>query len=112
MFLLKNNMLSKKNRVDKNTFKTIWDKGNVVSGSFFVFKYIKQEDPKFSFVVSKKIAKGSVKRNFLRRLGYNILKEITFLKLNGIFIYKKEGLSANKNEIKEDIKKIFNKINK
>lgn len=110
MFLLKNNMLSKRKRVDINTFKAIWDKGSIISGSFFVFKYIKALSPRYAFVVSKKIAKTAVKRNSLRRIGYNILRESNLLNLNGIFFYKKEGLDIKKEDLKNDILKIFSRV--
>lgn len=104
-------MLPKKKRVDKNTFETIWGKGSIVHGSFFVFKYIKALSPRYSFSVSKKLIKKANKRNYFRRIGYNILRENLDLKpLNGVFVYKKEGLIANKNDLSDDINSIFNKI--
>jgi len=105
-------MLPKKNRINKNTFKTIWDKGNVVFGSFFIFHFLYDKKPKFSFVVSKKICETAVKRNFLRRKGYNILKSLKIECGNGIFIYKKEALNVIKTDkIKEDIKYLLKKAN-
>ena len=102
-------MLSKKKRVTKEIFQTIMDKGNIVSGSFFTFRYIKQEIPQFAFVAPKKIAKNAVKRNYLRRQGYNVLRLYSLNSNAGIFFYKKEALVANKLEIKRDIDFILKK---
>ncbi len=82
-------------------------KGNIISGSFFVFRYIKQEYSQYAFVVPKKIAKTAVKRNSMRRVGYNILRTINPQLNAGIFFYKKEALGVSLIEIKKDIISIF-----
>lgn len=96
-------MLSKKKRVTKNTFKTIMEKGSIISGSFFVLHYLKQPLPQYAFVAPKKIAKTASKRNSLRRKGYNILRFYELKSDKGIFFYKKEALTASLGEIKKDI---------
>jgi ribonuclease P protein component len=96
-------MLSKKNRLDKDTLNTIMEKGSISSGSFFVLRYIKSDIPQYSFVVSKKIAKNAVKRNYLRRKGYNILRLYKIDKNKGVFFYKKEALLVPDVDIKKDI---------
>jgi len=96
-------MLPKKKRVTKNTFQTIMEKGSIVSGSFFLLRYLKQTSPSYVFVVPKKIVKTAVKRNSLRRIGYNILSSYDLKSDIGIFFYKKEALKASSVEIKEDI---------
>ncbi|MEI7689219.1 MAG: ribonuclease P protein component [Candidatus Nomurabacteria bacterium] len=102
-------MLPKKKRVTKEIFQTIMEKGNIIPGSFFVFRYIKQDTPQYAFVAPKKIAKRAVKRNSLRRVGYNILRQYD-LKFNaGIFFYKKEALVSNTTEFKKDIDFILKK---
>lgn len=103
-------MLPKKKRVTKSTFQDIMNKGGITPGSFFVFRYIKQEKPAYAFVIPKKLVKMAVKRNSLRRKGYNILRAYS-LKVNaGIFFYKKEGISASTQELKLDIDSILKKI--
>ena len=96
-------MLPKKKRVTKEIFQTIMEKGNVVSGSFFILHYLKQDSPKYAFVVSKKIAKTAVKRNSLRRKGYNVLRLYDLKSFAGIFFYKKEALNISPAEIEKDI---------
>jgi ribonuclease P protein component len=102
-------MLSKKKRVTKEIFQTIMDKGIIVSGSFFVLRYIKQDKPQYVFVAPKKIAKTAVKRNSLRRKGYNILRLYDFKSNAGIFFYKREALIATPIEIKKDLDYILKK---
>ncbi|HAE36436.1 TPA: hypothetical protein DCX66_01865 [Candidatus Nomurabacteria bacterium] len=102
-------MLSKKKRVTKNAFQTIMEKGNVVSGSFFILRYIKQDIPSYAFVAPKKVAKTAVRRNSLRRKGYNILRSYDLKSCAGIFFYKKEALVASPIEAKKDIEFILKK---
>lgn len=104
-------MLPKKKRITKDIFQTVLRKGNIVSGSFFLFRYIKETSPQYAFVVSKKIVKTAIKRNSLRRRGYNILRQYNLKNCAGIFFYKKEALHVSLNELKKDIEFILEKIN-
>lgn len=103
-------MLPKKKRITKDIFQTILKKGNIVSGSFFLFRYIKGSYPQYVFVVSKKITKTAIKRNSLRRRGYNILRQYNLKNCAGIFFYKKEAINIPVNELKKDIEFILEKI--
>lgn len=85
------------------------DKGIIVYGSFFIFRYINSDLPLFAFVAPKKIAKMATKRNLLRRRGYNILRFYKIKSGSGIFFYKKEGLIASPIELKQDIDLILKK---
>ena len=104
-------MLSKNKRVTKDIFQTILKKGNIISGSFFLFRYIPFERPAYAFVVSKKIAKTAIKRNSLRRAGYNILRNYKLKSASGLFFYKKEALTTPQIELKKDIENILTKAN-
>ncbi len=96
-------MLSKNKRVTKEMFQDLMAKGNIVSGSFFVLRYQKQDHPQYSFVAPKKIAKTAVLRNSLRRKGYNLLRSYD-PKINvGIFFYKKEAISVPLSDLKKDL---------
>jgi len=86
------------------------EKGNVVYGSFFILRYLKQKLGEYAFVAPKKIAKTAVKRNELRRKGYNILRLYDLKPFAGIFFYKKEALNATNIDIKKDIEIILKKI--
>jgi len=78
-------------------------KGSIISGLFFVLHYLKQDFPKYAFVVPKKIVKTAVKRNSLHRKGYNILRSYDLKSFSGIFFYKKEALNASLAEIEKDV---------
>ncbi len=83
------------------------DKGSVVSGSFFILRYLKQDTPQYAVVAPKKIAKTAV--NSLRRKGYNILRSYDLKSCAGILFYKKEALIASSIDIKKDIDLILKK---
>ena len=104
-------MLPKNKRATKDIFQTILKKGNIVSGSFFLFRYTPLDRPAYSFVVSKKIANKATQRNSLRRAGYNILRKYDLKPIAGVFFYKKEALSAPQENLKNDIEKILKKLN-
>ena len=103
-------MLSKKKRVTKDIFQTILKRGSIISGSFFLFRYTPYSTPAYAFVVSKKIAKTAVKRNSLRRVGYNILRKQELRPVSGVFFYKKEALRAEPKEVENDIVSILKKL--
>ena len=107
-------MLPKKNRVDKKLVEEIFKKGSFVGSSFLSLKYFLNKDNNYiraSFVVPKKVEKGAVGRNYLRRRGYLVLEKY-FKKLPsgflGVFVFNKKITSI---EIENEIKKILNKIN-
>ena len=64
----------------------------------------------YAFVAPKKIAKTATKRNSLRRKGYNIIRNYELRPLSGVFFYKKEALSVDTQDLKQDIDIILSKI--
>lgn len=108
-------MLPKKNRVDKKGINLIFKKGNFITSSSFIFKFILINDsirPHISFIAPKNIAKLAIKRNLLRRKGYYILKKYIDQfpsRILGVFIFKKPEEDISK--IEYEIKDILNKIN-
>lgn len=107
-------MLPKINRADKKTVEKVFSGGKFINSPFLTFKFILTKDPsppRISFIVPKNVAKLAVKRNLLRRLGYNILKNYIEKFPSGIiavFIYKKyqDDVSILENEIKNILSKI------
>ncbi len=112
-------MLPKKNRADRKDIDSIFKGGKVLNFPVLTFKY-KLNDaeaaPKISFIAPKSVAKLAVKRNKLRRLGYNALK--SHIKqahsslpsgIIGAFIFKKEEKDLSL--IQDEIRKILSKIN-
>jgi ribonuclease P protein component len=103
-------MLSKKKRVDKKTFQTILKKGKIISSPFFTLYFIQNKEPRYAFVAPKKIFKIAIKRNKMRRIGYNVLRNISIHSGLGVFIYKKEAISLNIKEIQEKILLLLKKV--
>ena len=106
-------MLPKKNRVSTKEVEIIFQKGRFFNSLSLTFKYIKTDNKevKISFIAPKSVAKLAVKRNLLRRRGYNALEKY----LNqfpagtvGVFIFKKyqDDILMLENEIKNILAKI------
>lgn len=83
--------------------------GKTLSTQLFLFYFIKNDSPQYAFVAPKNIFKNAVKRNKFRRIGYNILRSISIKSGNGVFIYKKQSISAKSEEVKENILFILKK---
>lgn len=105
-------MISKEKRVNSVLFQRIMKDGKVIHSPFFIFRYLNQENPQYSFVVPKSLSKKAVFRNSKRRIGYNILKNMDILGGAGVFFYKKDGVLAETAILKDDIIKIFKKVKK
>ena len=105
-------MISKKHRLNKDLFNKVFKEGSVVNSPIFLFKFIKNPEKQgvFSFVTPKSVAKTAVKRNSLRRKGYNCLREVKKPSILGVFIYKKGSIDVKKQEVRENIDLIFSKI--
>lgn len=107
-------MLLKKNRADKKAIEKIFKEGKFVNSPNLTFKFIliNKDERRISFIVPKNVAKLAVKRNFLRRRGYVVLKKHLSefpLGLTGAFVFKKPINSIL--ELENEIKTILAKIN-
>ncbi|MES3005021.1 MAG: ribonuclease P protein component [Patescibacteria group bacterium] len=102
-------MLSKKNRITRAEFESILSKGKRYHSPIFTLYVVQSKnavDKKFAFSVSKKVARGAVQRNKLRRQGYATLRTIVNSTQPGflyLFIYKKTPKTPSYKEIKENI---------
>ena len=68
-------MLARKNRISRNEFPSSKTKGaRFFSTSFSITIYITEGNTRFSVVVSKKVAKRAVDRNYLRRQFYSLVE--------------------------------------
>ena len=107
-------MLSKNNRANKKDIEKIFKEGRFISSPNLTFKYILSSDstdPRISFIAPKSVAKLAVKRNFLRRLGYDVLGKYINQFPSGVlavFVFKKyqDDISIIENEIKNILSKI------
>ena len=102
-------MLPKKKRVTKEIFQNLINSGKTFSTSLFLFRYTESSAPQYAFVAPKGIFKKAVERNKYRRIGYNILRFIGVNHGSGVFIYKKQALIAEGEEIKENVLFILKK---
>ena len=103
-------MLPKKGRVTKELFQDVMKNGKILGSSFFVLRYIPQNPPKYAFVVPKTLVKQAIIRNKLRRVGYNIVRQIPKTPLvMGIFFYKKLAKTVSFEELKNDINSLLSK---
>lgn len=67
-------------------------------------------DTKFSFSVSKKVCKGAVDRNKLRRRGYSIISKSVKNPKKGFlcfFLYKKDSDSLDFTAIESELKRLL-----
>lgn len=96
-------MLPKKKRVTKEAFQVLMKEGKSLSTQLFLFYFKENNSPQYAFVAPKKAFKNAVKRNKFRRIGYNILRSIPVKYGSGIFVYKKQAISAKTEDIKENI---------
>ena len=105
-------MLPKKNRTDKKAIDEIFKKGRFINSPNLTFKFILPypNHLRISFIAPKSIAKLAVKRNYLRRLGYSVLKKYLkeFPPLSGVFVFKKYQDDAS--ILENEIKSILNKL--
>jgi len=106
-------MLPKKNRAVTKDVEKVFKDGIFLNSSNLSFRYIKKGNsvPRISFLAPKSVAKTAVRRNFLRRLGYKLLKEhfpLSPVGVVGVFVFKKyqEDALILTNEIKNILSKI------
>src|SRR6476620_3631920 len=102
-------MLPKKKRVERTIFPETLGRGKSAYSPFLNLKCLKRSDKnesKFSFVVSKAVAKKAVQRNLLRRRGYSVIKDNQSKikeSFTCIFFFKKESVSLSFKELEKDI---------
>ena len=107
-------MLKKENRAEKKEIDLLFKEGKFLNSTNLTFKFIltSQNSKKISFIAPKSVAKLAVKRNLLRRHGYNALGKYLDqfpTGILGVFIFKKYQTDVL--IIENEIKNILNKIN-
>jgi ribonuclease P protein component len=109
-------MIPSKNRIKKRKdFEAVFHKGRTFLEHFFILKERenKLKYSRFAIVVPVKIERRAAKRNRTKRVYSDIVrKNIPSFKkeLDVIIIIKKEGKGAPYLEIKEEIKKVLEKV--
>ena len=108
-------MLKKKNRANKKEIDLLFKEGKFLNFPNLTFKFINSSrsdlDRRISFIAPKSVARLAVKRNFLRRRGYDILKKYLDqfpAGILGAFVFRKyqDDISILENEIKNILAKI------
>jgi len=102
-------MIPKKKRVTKKDFQVLLKDGKTLSTQLFLFHFIKSDLPQYVFVAPKNSFKKAILRNKWRKIGYNILRSVPVKSGSGVFIYKKQAITAKPNELKDDILFILKK---
>lgn len=102
-------MLSKSRRIERKLFPLLL-KGKTYKNNLFLLRFavINGDHARFSFSVSKKVAKSAVIRNKIRRMGYHLLeKYLPQIQSNALagFVFKK--VPKNKDEVEENLKNIL-----
>jgi len=109
-------MLPFKNRIKKKKdFEKVFQEGDSFLGHFFILKTKKNSlsHPRFAFVVSNKKERKAVRRNKIRRLFREAVRNyIPLLREDKdvIFIIKREARGKEYEEIKEEVEKAFKRL--
>ncbi len=106
-------MLPKSNRIERSGFELIMRSGKRFHSPLFTLyinKSTNQNSKQFAFSVSKKVCKGAVGRNRLRRQGYSVINTtINSIKpgFSYVFMYKKRPKLPTYSEIEHDIQSLL-----
>lgn len=108
-------MLSRDKRIDKHLFREVFSRGSSIPGTYLYAKIlpIKEDKNRFAFAVPKSVASTAAERNELKRRGYSCLIPLIQDVQTGIavvFFFKKEAVSAKREEVCRDINGIIKKI--
>ncbi len=107
-------MLSKKRRIDREIFPYILSHNKKINSKHLLLYLSRQKVEKpsqFSFSVSKKISNSAVKRNKLRRWGYEVITSLENKVKPGYFLFfqfKKNSEPLTFNKSKEEILELLN----
>lgn len=107
-------MLSKEKRIPRVLFSSILTNGRSFHLPIISIKVLenKDENSRFSFVVSKSVSKSAVKRNLIKRRGYSIIqKHLKNIKSGYLYVFFiKKGVEKSKfAEFEEEIVEILKK---
>ncbi|MEX0917400.1 MAG: ribonuclease P protein component [Candidatus Paceibacterota bacterium] len=95
-------MLPREKRLNRAQFEKVSKGGRKLHSRFFSASLKEEKDLRFSFVVSKKVSGGAVKRNHLRRQVYELIRGLD-LPYSLILFAKKGAGDLSFLEIKKEI---------
>ncbi|MBU3968984.1 ribonuclease P protein component [Patescibacteria group bacterium] len=110
-------MLPKENRINKELFKKVFEKGKTIKRKSFFIKefFVNKKEKRFSFVVPSSVTKSAVKKNKLKRWGKFIINTQKNEIMDGlflIFVFDKKAVNIKFGELKEDITSALGKYKK
>ena len=96
----------------------VYRNGRAVHSHWFIIKLVKnphRKDSRFAVVISKKVLKGAVKRNRVRRQVYEYVQNL-IPKLNGVYdvtiiVSSGELFTAPHNDIYNQLDQVFSQFN-
>lgn len=114
-------MLPKTKRVKRALFQKVFSSGRTLHSTYLTARIVLTSPTplasgapsKFSFVVSKAVAKKAVDRNLLRRRGYSVISKLYNLFPAGlvvVFFYKKGADKLSYASLSKEIEDIFKKV--
>jgi len=105
-------MLSRRERVTTSQFNEAIASRNVVSTPFATLRVLSYEGTRCAIVVSKKVAKGAVKRNKIRRQVAHIIKKLDIPKGIILIFIKPTYLGADRKAVIQSFTQVFDEINR
>ncbi|MBI2465251.1 ribonuclease P protein component [Candidatus Shapirobacteria bacterium] len=104
-------MLKKINRgLTKKDFASILGGGKTIQTPLFGVRYIKSEETKYGWIVSKKISKKAVDRNKIKRRLAEVIAKKILQNVHLVVLVKKSILAAKIIEIKQCWNGIYEKV--
>ena len=107
-------MLSQKYRLSRDEIDEAMKNGKSLKGRFLAIKYLKGSEPaKITAVVSKKVSKGAIKRNKVKRRiresAIELIKEGAMPNGSMVIIALKEALDVPAKDIRDDLSAVLNR---
>jgi len=103
-------MLPKNRRIPRKMFPLLSNGAKVFKNNLFLLRFVSgnEQNNRFCFSVSKKIAKNAVVRNRLRRAGYRLLqKHLPKIKPNTLTLFSFKTVPKNDEEIIKSLESIL-----
>ena len=104
-------MLARRNRVSTALVSHIMKEGVSVHTPSMSLRFtLRAAYPRFSAIVSKKVAKTAVERNRTRRRVYAVLEKLALPPLHGLIMIKKSISTISPRELTEEINNLLAKV--
>ncbi len=110
-------MLPRKNRLtDLSDFERIKKEGKVVKSNFFFLSFLKNNLPfsRFGIIVSKNISNKAVKRNKIKRIVREFIRNNVLSAFGGydFVIVARKSVLGEENKITKELEELFHMVKK